>query len=439
VGIRLHPPFLWRCRQRKGFYGEANFPWSLPDLFGRDAFGEGGPEDFRAKNSRSLRIGFRSFIDPRGEAFSPLGGAPPRFSKRKYPMKSGRSLTAMAEELTRQQHAKRDLIVPSLLMHYETGGDGATALVVEEDTPQRYAVTELARRQLADKLNIPFKYFERMRTGEPDLLDRNVNTWLQREGDDRRMLRTLDGQVRAVLSDRYRRLDNFALAEHIFPILQEMDGTFASVELTPSRMYLKFVLPRLDYEMAPGDMVQAGVMVSNSEVGLGTLSVQPLVYRLVCSNGLIAPDHSLKKTHLGRSLGGDEEDAIAVFQNDTLDANDKAFFLKARDVVRAALSEATFRQIAAKMQKTMGIQLTGNPAKTVEVLGQRFGLSEDERGGVLRHLINGGQLSGYGLVNAVTGFGQEVDDYDRSTELEVMGGKLIGLDAPTWKSLAEAA
>jgi hypothetical protein len=35
------------------------------------------------------------------------------------------------------------------------------------------------------------------------------------------MLRTLDGQVRAVLSDRYRRLDNFDLAESVLPILQQ--------------------------------------------------------------------------------------------------------------------------------------------------------------------------------------------------------------------------
>ncbi|MDR1661104.1 MAG: DUF932 domain-containing protein [Azoarcus sp.] len=353
-------------------------------------------------------------------------------------MKSGRSLQALAEELIRQQHAKRDLVVPSSLMRHETDGNGTTALVVEErDAPQRYAVTELARRQLAEKLNIPFKYFEKMRIDEPGLLDNNVNTWL-RKGNDNRMLRTLDGKVRAVLSDRYRRLDNFALAEHVMPILQEREGAFASVELTSTRMYLKFVLPRLKYEMAPGDVVQAGIMISNSEVGLGTLSVQPLVFRLVCSNGLIAQDHSLRKTHIGRSLGSDDE-AIEVFRDDTLDADDRAFFLKAHDIVQAALSEVTFRRIATKMQKTMGIEITGNPLKTVEVLGQRFGLDEGERGGVLRRLITGGQLSGYGLVNAVTGFGQEVDDYDRSTELEAIGGRLIDLDGAAWRSLAEAA
>src|SRR3970040_5988 len=80
-----------------------------------------------------------------------------------------------------------------------------------------YGITNLARRQLADKLKIPFTYFERMRTEQPALLDRNVNTWLQTD-NERRMIRTLDGQVRAVLSDRYRRLDNFDLAENVLPL-----------------------------------------------------------------------------------------------------------------------------------------------------------------------------------------------------------------------------
>ena len=50
------------------------------------------------------------------------------------------------------------------------------------------------------------------------------------------MIRTLDGQVRAVLSDRYRRLGNFDLAENVLPILQRLDGArFESVELTTRR------------------------------------------------------------------------------------------------------------------------------------------------------------------------------------------------------------
>ena len=353
-------------------------------------------------------------------------------------MKTGRTLLSLAQELTRQLATKKDMIVPSALLSHATSG-GTTRLSVEASGGlNQFGVTPLARRQLADKLGIPYAYFERMREHQPQLLDSNINTWLQSE-PDRRMLRTLDGNVRAVLSDRYRRLDNYDLAESVLPILRQLpEVIFESVELTETKMYLKCVTPRLSFEVAPGDVVQAGVVISNSEVGQGTLSVQPLLFRLVCRNGLIAADRALRKTHVGRSLAS-EDDAVVVYQDDTLQADDKAFFLKVRDVVQAAVSEATFRQTAQKLQRTMGIRLTGDPAKTVEVLAQRYALKDDERTGVLRHLIQDGQLSGYGLVNAVTHFSQVVEDYDRATEFEALGGRLIELSALEWKGLAEAA
>ena len=165
--------------------------------------------------------------------------------------------------------------------------------------------------------------------------------------------------------------------------------------------------------------------------------MQPLLYRLVCRNGLIASDHALRKTHVGRSLSSEEE-SVTVFRDDTLAADDRAFFLKVRDVVEAAVSQTTFRQIAMKLQNTRDIRLTGDPVKTVEVLANRYTLNDTERAGVLRHLIIEGDLSGYGLVNAVTHYSQDVEDYDRATEFEALGGKLIELAPTEWKGLAHA-
>ncbi len=354
-------------------------------------------------------------------------------------MKSGRSLVNLAQELERQLARKQDLVVPSALLQCRTDEGGDLKMLVEARTGEvEYGVNSLARHQLADKLKIPFAYFERMRHEQPALLDSNVNTWLRTDGD-RRMIRTLDGTVRAVLSDRYRRLDNFDLAENVLPILHRLEGArFESVELTETKMYLKVVTPRVEYEVAPGDIVQAGIVISNSEVGCGTLSVQPLIFRLVCRNGLIAPDRALRKTHVGRALQSNDE-SVNVYRDDTLAADDRAFFLKVRDVVEAALSEATFRQVALKFQKTREIPLTGDPVKTVEVLANRYTLNETERSGVLRHLIVEGDLSAYGLVNAVTHYSQEVEDYDRATEFEALGGRLIDLPAKDWKDLAQAA
>jgi hypothetical protein len=352
-------------------------------------------------------------------------------------MRNGRTLVQLAEELERQRTTKKDLVLHSSMMQHRTGDHGDTSLVVDHPEGGNFAVTDLARRQLAGKLNIPYAYFERMRMEQPGLLDSNVNTWLQSD-DSRRMLRTLDGQARAVLSDRYRRLDNYDLANAVLPILRSLGQMrLESMELTDTRMYLKAVVPQMAYTMTPGDVVQAGIVITNSEVGHGTLSVQPLLYRLVCSNGLILPDRALRKTHIGRALGA-EDNQVHVYQDDTLRADDKAFFLKVRDVVQATVTETVFQEAARKMQRTMGIRLTGDPVRSIEVLADRFALTDGEQSGVLRHLIQGGDLSGYGLVNAVTHFSQEVDDYDRATDFEEIGGKLVELTPREWEALAAA-
>lgn len=69
-----------------------------------------------------------------------------------------------------------------------------------------------AHGQFSDYLGVPKKYYDRMLQEAPDLLCRNLNHWLENGKNERRLVRTLDGEVRAVLSDRYRLLDNYDFA-----------------------------------------------------------------------------------------------------------------------------------------------------------------------------------------------------------------------------------
>ena len=107
-------------------------------------------------------------------------------------------------------------------------------------------------------------------------------------------------------------------------------------------------------------------------------------------------------------------------------------------MVEVAVSETTFRQIALNIQKTREIPVTGDPVKAVEVLANRYMLNDTERAGVLWHLIVEGDLTAYGLVNAVTHYSQEVADYDRATDFEALGGKLIELPPSDWREVVTA-
>ena len=54
-----------------------------------------------------------------------------------------------------------------------------------------------------------------------------------------------------------------------------------------------------------------------------------------------------------------------------------------------------------------------------------YKFSEDEGAGIYQHLIEGNDLSLYGLSNAVTRQSQDVADYDRATELEGKGYEIL--------------
>lgn len=353
-------------------------------------------------------------------------------------MKTGKTLQELAAELERQQLAKKDLIVSTGVLSMDSRDDGGIALnVMGGQVIQHYDVGEIAHRQIGQFLKIPATYYDRMRREYPQLLTLNANGWFAKMPQAKRMLRTLDGTARALLSDRYRRIDNFEVASAVLPIISRMEGAgVESCELTDSRMYLKVVNPRVTAEIKKGDIVQAGVLISNSEVGMGSVTVSPLIYRLVCSNGMIAEDGKLRKYHVGRANESRED--FSIYRNETIEADDKAFLMKLEDSVKAAVDQARFAAIVDKLREST--EATFQPQQVqqvVELASKEYGFTDSESSGILGHLAAGGDLSLYGLANAVTRQAQDVASYDRSTELEATGYRIITMAPSLWRSLTK--
>lgn len=263
-----------------------------------------------------------------------------------------------------------------------------------------------------------------MQSEFPALLDQNINGWLS-TSSDRRMLRTLDGRVRAFLSDRYRRLDNLELADAVLPVIAEMNGAeIVSAEITESRMYIKVVNTTITAEIKAGDLFQAGFVISNSEVGLGAVKVEPLIYRLACSNGLIVKDFATQKYHTGKQINS-LDDACEMFSDQTIMADDMAFFMKVRDIARIAVDEKKFYLCLNRLKLSMNAPTGGDPIKTVKELVDKYTLNRHEQANILGHFMASRDLSRYSLINAVTRASQDVDDYNRATELERLGGEIL--------------
>lgn len=343
-------------------------------------------------------------------------------------MKTGLTLEQMAAELTRQAAAKRDFIADSPKLSMSNA-----SLVMANSS---FEVSELARKQMAGAFKVPVEYSERLLKSHPALYD-NTFTTLFREAPEQKLVRTMDGRARAFLSGRYRPLDNHDLAEAILPTLMEMpELRIESTQITESRFFLKAVFPRIQQEVSKGDVVQLGVAISNSEVGAGALSVHPLVFRLVCLNGMICPDHGQRKYHIGRKAD-ERDEAYEVYTDRTRNLDNAAFFSKLRDTVRASLNALTLQAIVSKMRDAKEQPIHAQLApQIVELVGDKFGHQEGTRAGILGHLISGGDLSRYGLMNAITRQSQDEVDYDTATRLETDGSRIIELSQSEWQKLA---
>lgn len=349
-------------------------------------------------------------------------------------MKTGRTLMELAQELERQRGAKKDIVADTRHISLDQTSDNGFALAVGDDS---FGITDHTHQQIGHRLNIPRRFYTMLQESHPDILQHNVNELMHRS-QERRMVRTLDGTARAFLSDRYRRIDNDSVLEAALPALYDLgEGVeINSSQVTDRRLYVKASFATVEGEVAKGDIVRAGVVISNSEIGAGSVKVEQFIYRLVCTNGMIV-GKSLSQHHVG-SRAADSE-LVAVLTSETLQADDKAFMMKIRDVVKASASRDVFeKQLAAMREATEGPQLA-NPIKAVEVLASQKNFTVDEQNGVLKHLLTDGDLSRWGMLNAVTRTAEDVDSYDRATELERAGGELLELPQNRWAELVEAA
>ena len=345
-------------------------------------------------------------------------------------MKTGRNLQEVLVELDRQNKAKQDFISPAQGMRLREDGHTFELNHLTTDRQMTFGTTSLFHRQVASALGIPAKYYDLMQSQKPELLAENVNAWFA-DRSSSYMVRSLDygsGQVaRELLSERYRRIDNMEIATSVLPLFAGNDQyEVMSCEVTENRLYLKVVNHRLEMEVRKDDIVQAGVMISNSEVGLGAVSIQPLVYRLVCTNGMVVNDMGERRHHVGRQAKA-VEDSFTLYSDETMEAEDKAFLLKLRDTTMAAIDEARFAQMEAP--------ITGKVQDVVQLTSQSYGINAEEQEGILKYLIAGGDLSLYGLSNAVTRASQDVASYDRATALEGIGWQVATMEPTQWKEI----
>ncbi len=337
-----------------------------------------------------------------------------------------KDLMELAAEVTRIENAKQDYIVPGVKM--AMADDNSLSFLNESyDT---YQVNGVAHGQIADKIGIPKRYYDKMEE-VPGLRAYNVNRWMEK--DDRNfMVRTLDGTARALLSDRYRPIDNSTVLGGVLTTLQNRELEVKSVSLTDRKMFLQVTFPGMTREVTVGDAVQYGLTISNSEVGSGSIDVSSMIWRLVCRNGMVAKS-VLNSRHVGRQVAGGED--YSVFADDTVRADVNAFRLKLRDTVEAALSDTHFDRLIDQMRHATDDMII-RPEQTVKNVTKRFDLSEEFGDLILGNMVQEGNLNRWGIINGITALAKTGISPDRQYEMERLGHEVLTLPKSEWEVIA---
>lgn len=378
-------------------------------------------------------------------------------------MKVGKSLVEMAQELERMKKAARDFVVPVEKLHAEAVHNDplvapsdnvparqAVKLTFENGVKHSFGLNAWSGSQLAGYSDIPKAYFDRIHGENPKLLADNINHGLEkiardsrRAGKpDSRMVRTLDGNVRGLLSSRYRILDAHDMLEATLPVMMDKGMEVVSSEVTEKRLFIKALSPNLKAEVKKGDVVQYGLVVSTSDVGAGSVRVEPLIYRLVCLNGMISST-AIRKFHVGKNQA--EDDIRELLSDNTRQLSDAAFWAQVRDVVLGSMRPENFEAQVDRLRVAANEEIKNfDLPRVVELTMEATRLSgEGKKNSIIAALASGNEGAGltrWGLINAFTRAAyDESNSYEESIEMERAAGSILELPKGAWSRIAAVA
>jgi hypothetical protein len=279
-----------------------------------------------------------------------------------------------------------------------------------------FSVSQPCHVQIADKLEIPLKYYHKMEEEAPELLAENVNTWLQKTRKEF-FIRGLGDSVRAFLSDRYRVIDHLDV---LYCSLNELQAHEAEVEdcfLSEIEMNIKVKSQRLrDFVRHKDDLIMGGLLLTNSETGHKALRLEPRLFRVKCSNGMIVEELVIREIHLGNADEADNE----------------IFYLTLRRSIQGVFKG--FGKIVNVLRESTEIKIK-NPQKMISNVVEHYRLSEAQRDNILMAFGAEPEYDKYGIANAITLAAQKEETWEKSVELERIGGNLISLPIEDFKSL----
>lgn len=332
------------------------------------------------------------------------------------------SATALFERVFAQ--VPDDKIVRAQALKFDIA-PGVPGLNVGFGTEETRGIHRHALGQMASKASVPGAYLAELVQSEGPwqgaLAAHILNEHFSKGVDaERYLLRSVEGEVRGFLSDRYRRLDSRPLLEAFAEECQVVGAVPVDGTGSDTRVTMKAFLPMV-FEPVPNEVMCLGIEWGNSDFGAARHTVRPMIWRLWCTNKATLED-SLAQVHLGRVLSDDIEFSARTYDFDT-----KTSVSALRDVVRGLLAPAKVSMMLEGIKQANEKRVDWKQLKTKlarRLLKSELQAAEEafESEDVVNLPVG---KSVWRASNALSWLAGKSTDADRKLELERFAGEIL--------------
>ena len=263
---------------------------------------------------------------------------------------------------------------------------------------ERFPLRNHAQQGFSYRLGIPHQYLKKCPS---EVQAYNLNHWIQKEKNEELFLRFDGNEVRAVFTPRYKPVDNFEVLERLDSLGYDQS---TSVQCRVDQDFMVLNIPDGSQTFqVKGERLTPGISISNSEVGIASLSLSAFILRLVCTNGLITKTSiSASFKHVSLKIIGRFPEVLAQVSRDVLNTRD---------------------QIHISLESKVD-----NPISAMERFNKEFGVSHLEKEAVEWGWAAEAGNTMFHIINTYTRAAQyEVLSADSSYKLQKVGGTILAM------------
>lgn len=319
-----------------------------------------------------------------------------------------------------------DYIVPSRHLSFENNGSVSMGF-----SDNRIGLHRNAVKQLSKRFGINVADSQREVAGDDwerqAFIDR-MNTYKTNAPEKNLLVRKVGGEAKAVLSDRYRRLNTAAIFLSFMQAAQATGSVLVDANHGDLKDYLEVIHPEVvEIPTEKNGMIYTafGAQIRNSDFGASKLELRMYQMNIVCLNGMVSKS-MISDVHLGSQI--DQSDNV-LFTAETMDADTNARALAVRDIMNSIYSVENLTRERQRIVDASAIEL--DYTQEIKKL-PKMGLLQGEADAVAKTLMNNNPDDGvqgantlWKLAQGMTSVANKTEDKDRKRELQDVASSMI--------------